>query len=398
MSPTKRLYHEDSSLFSFTARVVGHGEWEGRPTVVLDQTAFYPESGGQGGDWGTIGPAEVFDTQVDDHGVIHHIVDPSKVDELALGAEVTAQLDVARRRDHMAQHTGQHMLSSAAWRLFEAKTVSSRLGQNDNTVDIDIRGLSPEQIARLEEVVNAKIDEDLAVETFFPSPQELEDLPLRRSVKVDENVRVVAIGDFDMVPCGGTHAARTSQVGLLKILAAESYKKKIRITFVCGPKARRVLGTHYEVLKDLGHQFTCHPLAVPAAVDKLRRDLEDEKTNHRDTMSRLARMHADSLLQRTAGDLVIAQFDGIEAETLKEIAKQVVTRPSAVALLASRGPEGCDVFVTRHPDSQFDCGRLVKEVARLANGKGGGRPEHAAGRLPPEADWLRLLEEQGISR
>lgn len=396
MTSTRRLYHEDSSLFSFTARVVGHGEWEGRPTAVLDATAFYPESGGQSGDWGTIGPVEVLDTQVDAHGVIHHIVDPSKVDELALGAEVTAQLDVTRRRDHMAQHTGQHMLSSAAWRLLEAKTVSSRLGQNYNTVDIDTRSLSSEQAAALEELVNAQIEEDLPVKTFFPSPQELENLPLRRSVKVVEDVRVVAIGDFDMVPCGGTHTARTSQVGLLKILAAESYKKKIRITFVCGAKARRVLSEHYEVLKDLGHRFTCHALEVPAAVDKLQRDLEAEKTHHRDAKDRLARIHADFLLRDTRGDYFIGEFDGFEIETLKEIAKAVVTRPNAVALLASHNQDGCDVFVTRHPSSAFDCGAFVKALAQKVSGRGGGRPEHAAGRLPSQADFKHLLSELGV--
>ncbi len=230
-SATTRLHYDDPMLLEFEAEVTAHGRFGERHSVILDRTAFYPESGGQLGDVGTLGARAVLDVQVDDAGVVHHIVEGEAP---AVGSTVEGVVERSRRRLHMALHTGQHMLSRALLDEAGAETVSSRLGSTSCTIDVHLASLDEAAVARAEDLVNRVIEDDLAVRQFFPSPEELARLPLRRAPKVSENIRVVDAGGFDVSPCGGTHCTRTSQVGVVTVTGVERYKGKGRVTFLAG--------------------------------------------------------------------------------------------------------------------------------------------------------------------
>ncbi len=219
---TERLYFGDPFLFQFSARVVGHGTWKGARSLVLDRTAFYPEAGGQMADRGVLGGLGVSDVQVDDAGVIHHVVTlPPEQTLPEPGSVLGGTIDAPRRRVNMALHTGQHMLSRALVDVAGAQTVSARLGETLCTIDVDLESLDERRVAEAEECVNALIDEDVSIRAFFPTPEELATLPLRRAPKVTDNIRVVQIGAFDVSPCGGTHCTRSAQVGLLRVVGVE---------------------------------------------------------------------------------------------------------------------------------------------------------------------------------
>jgi len=392
MTPTVRLYYDDPLLLDFTATVVAHGAFAGAPSVLLDRSAFYPESGGQMADRGRLGGLPIADVQVDDDGLVHHLLEGSAL--LDVGASVTGGVDRARRRVHMALHTGQHMLSRALTDLAFAATVSSRLGETTCTIDVDRETLDERLVAEAEALVNAVVDDDAPIRAFFPTPAELAALPLRRAPKVTENIRVIAIGDLDVSPCGGTHCTRTAQVGLLRITGIERYKGKARVTFSAGPRARRELWDEAGVLRDLGKAFTCGPRDVPTAVEKLRRELGDAREALGHTRGRLADAAATDLAAAAATDpdhRAIAVFDDTGVEILRRIAGRVAATPAAVAFLASRSDSGLAVMISRGPASRFDCGAFLKRVAAAAGGRGGGRPEHAEGRLPADADWPALV-------
>jgi alanyl-tRNA synthetase len=395
MSPTERLYYDDPFLHRFTARVAGHGTWSGAPSLVLERTAFYPEAGGQMGDRGVLGGLPVRDVQVDEQGVVHHLLDVPEGAALPVpGTELTGEVDRARRRVNMALHTGQHMLSRALVDVAGAATVSSRLGETLCTLDTDQDTLDERRVAEAEARVNDAIDEDLPIRAFFPTPQELAALPLRRAPKVTDHIRVIQIGDFDVSPCGGTHCTRTGQVGLVRVLGVERYKGKGRVLFSAGPRARRELWEEAGTLRALGRAFTCGPLEVPAAVDKLRRELTEAREALGAARARLAEHAAGELaaaLEASPDKRVVAVLDGAGPEQLRAVAARLTSRPQAVVLLAGRLPDGLPVLIARGAGSSFGCGAFLKRAAEAAGGRGGGRPEHAEGRLPAGTDWPSLV-------
>jgi alanyl-tRNA synthetase len=383
---TELLYHRDPLLLEFDATVVAHGAIGGRPSVVLDRTAFYPEAGGQMADRGRLAGAAIADVQVAD-GAVHHVLDGELP---AVGASVHGTIDKPRRRAFMALHTAQHILSRALIEAARAETVSARLGETSCTVDLAVATLDDAALARAVDLTNAVIDDDVPIRAWFPDDAELATLPLRRESKVDANVRIVAVGDFDLSPCGGTHCTRSAQVALVEVLGVERYKGMMRVTFDAGPRARRLVSAQSSSLRAMAGAMSCGPSDVPGAVERLRGDLKDARVARRLLGERAAGAIAAELAADATGRIV-AVLDAGDRELLRAVAARLTERPEAVALLAVREGDGLAVLAARGSASSFDCGALVKRVAAAAGGKGGGRPERAEGKLPLGADWPALV-------
>jgi alanyl-tRNA synthetase len=377
-----RLYHEDAYLRRFDASVVAVTTYKGKPAVILDRTAFYPEAGGQLGDRGTLGGAIVVDTQETDGGIVHVI----EGDAPAVGAAVTGELDWARRRQHMAQHTAQHLLSGTLLDRAHAPTQSARLGESALTIDVARDRIPDAELSAAEDLANDLVDDDLAIRAWFPTADELAQLKLRRDPKVDADIRVVSIGDFDFSPCGGTHCSRTSQLGSIRITSSERYKGMTRVTFVAARRGRAELFSRDQLLRGLATQFSCGPNEVPLAIEKLRRDAEASSTEIANLRSRIA-----SLVIAQLGDAprVIALVPG-DAELVRSIAAKL-SAAGRDALLAAPDGDGLHVVLFRAPGSTLDCGALFKQLSALAGGRGGGKPERAEGRLASAVDWLATV-------
>lgn len=383
---TRRLYHDDAYLRRFDASVVAHTTYKDKPALVLDQTAFYPEAGGQLGDRGTLGGLAVADTQELDNGTIVHLVSGELP---AVGTTITGELDWARRRQHMAQHTAQHLLSGTLLDRAQAPTASARLGETALTIDVARDRIPDAELAAAEDLANDIIDDDLAIRAWFPAADELAQLKLRRDPKVTADIRVVAIGDFDFSPCGGTHCARTSQLGSIRITGSERYKGMTRVTFTAARRGRTELFSRDHVLRALATQFSCGPAEVPGAIDKLRRDVETHSTELTALRSRLASAIVASLPGTGAA---IASIDG-DAELLRSVAAKLVATGRDAILSAPEG-EGAVVVVFRAPGSTLDCGALWKKLIAKVPGRGGGRAERAEGRLTgPVGDWPTLVSD-----
>ena len=377
---TRRLYHDDSYLRRFDATVLAITTYQDRPAIVLDATAFYPEAGGQLGDRGTLGGATITDTQELDDGTIVHLFTGD-----APEGRVTGELDWARRRQHMAQHTAQHLLSGALLDRAQAATQSARLGESALTIDVTRDRIPDADLAKAEDLANDLIDDDLAIRAWFPAPDELAAIKLRRDPKVTADIRVVAIGDFDFSPCGGTHVARTSQLSTVRIASSERYKGMTRVTFTAGRRARSELFARDQVLRGLASQFSCAPAEVPAAVDKLRRDLDTGKADATALRGRLAGLIADGL---PGADRVIAAIPGADAELLRGVAARLVGAGRDAILAA---PDGT-VVLFRAVGSSLDCGALWKQLAAAHGGRGGGKADRAEGRLATPAEpWAETI-------
>jgi alanyl-tRNA synthetase len=381
---TRRLYHDDAYLRRFDAQVIAQTTHRDRPAIVLDRTAFYPEAGGQLGDRGTLSGLTVSDTQELDDGTIVHIV----AGELpAVGTTVTGELDWARRRQHMAQHTAQHLLSGTLLDRAQAPTASARLGESALTIDAARDRIPDAELAAAEDLANDLIDDDVPIRAWFPTDDELAAMKLRRDPKVSANIRVVAIGDYDFSPCGGTHCARSSQLGTIRITSTERYKGMTRVTFTAGRRARAELFTRDQVLRGLATQFSCGPAEVPAAIDKLRRNVEATTSEITNLRSRLA-----SILVESFGGTgpVVASIPG-DADLMRSVAGKLVAA-GRDAILSVSDDAGTAVILMRAPGSTLDCGAVWKQLSAKFGGRGGGKADRAEGRIPTQVvDWAQTI-------
>jgi len=389
---TERLEQHDPHLVHFDARVLAHGTMPGSeaPSVVLDRSAFYPESGGQMADRGTLGGASVLDVQIE-HDVVHHRLEGALP---AIGSRVEGAIDRSRRRTHMALHSAQHALSRALADLAGADTKSSRLGETACTVDVDVPGLADAKLSEAEGAVNALIDDDRPVRAWLPTDEELRTLPLRRAPKQTEGIRVVDLGGFDVSPCGGTHVTRTAQIGLFRIEGSERYKGGTRVTFSAGIRARSAARSEWLELGRAASRLAVPRGEVEAGIERLERRLRDEQERG----GRLRAELAERLAQRAEPDAKGRVYVDV-AEAGLELAKQLATtlaRREGLTVVVRASVEGAGhLVVMRGPGSRSDCGALLRRLAAAAGGKGGGRPEHAEGRLPAGFDVRSALDLDG---
>src|SRR5215831_4105947 len=270
---TDRLYFTDSALLQFTARVAEAERGEDVYKVILDRTAFYPTGGGQPNDTGKIGDAEVIDVSEDEAGrIIHSVKGPEPID---VDQEVFCVVDAARRIDHLQQHTGQHILSQAFIQACGAETRSFHMGAVTSTIDIELPSPSDDHMRAAEDIANRIVFEDRPMRVHFMNEEQAGQLPLRKESAVRGTIRVIEIEDFDWSPCGGTHAARTGQIGLIAIKSFERAKKMTRVEFICGRRALiEYRGTH-SVATRIARLFSADR---ESAVDSVERLIQENKS------------------------------------------------------------------------------------------------------------------------
>ncbi len=390
---TKKKYWDDPFAATFEARGVKGATFDGRPAVVFDETIFYPEGGGQLGDTGELRvgaeSVRVVDTQIDDAGVIHHVLERA----IAGGDDVTVTgtIDVARRRDHMAQHTAQHMLSRALLDEARAPTVSARLGASSCTLDVNRSAISDADLQRAEDLVNDVIRSDVSVRSLFPTAEELASMDLRRAPKVSAGVRIIDVEGFDLTPCGGTHCTRTGQIGLVRVASLERYKGKMRVSFHAAGRALADARAKETALVSLAQKLTCGPLDVGAAVAKLQTELKQRMELLGSTRGELLELLATKILAESppspSGTTIVrVARTADDVGMLQSLAGKLASaRPDVVAICTSPDADAQLVVVQRGSSASFDCGAWLKALADRTGGRGGGRPERAEGRIPKGA-------------
>ena len=386
---TERLYYDDAYLTAFDAVVTGCAPAEGGYCVRLDRSAFYPTSGGQPFDTGTIGEARVLDVFVDGEHDVGHLVDRP----LTVGQAVRGEIDWARRFDHMQQHAADHMIASALWRLLGGVTIGLHISRDVSTIDVampeGVTRISPQDIRRVEDDVNARVQRDVPVRCWFPEEKELAQLPLRKPPTVSEHVRIVAIGDDEMVACGGTHPATAGQLGLVKILGVAPARGKMRVSFVAGMRALNDYRQSFDGAHSAANLLSTGVDKLPDQVAALQESLKkaEFELNHlrRDlTLNRLTEM-IDAAPQLPDGPAVIARILEGDANLLKDAASHMIKKPGIVALLGvMTGPESAMFAFARSEDVDIHMGRLLGAAAKPLGGKGGGRPDFAQGGGRPQ--------------
>jgi alanyl-tRNA synthetase len=374
---SERLYYADAYLIEFDAVVRDVLKEDDRWIVTLDRTAFYPTSGGQPFDIGTLDAAQVLDVFDREDGTVGHVVDR----ELEKNSRVRGHVDWVRRFDHMQQHTGQHLLSAAFEREVGAKTVSFHLGTSAATIDLD-KELSAEQISRVEDTVNNVLWEDREISVKFVTAHEAAKLPLRKDPARAGDLRIIEIKDYDLSACGGTHVRSTGGIGIVAIAGFERFKSGMRVEFLCGYRAlqgwrasRRSVSAGVRLLSVL-------PEELPAAIERLQTTNKQLQKTQEGLYERLAIHEAGGLVgtgDKVGATTVVASIvQGWDANGLKKLAAAIVSRPSTVAVLVSSESPSL-IVVARSQDLPLDTGEVLKQLVGQFGGKGGGKGSLAQG-------------------
>jgi len=389
---TKRLYYTDSYLKEFSGSIIDQRDMDKKPAVILDQTAFYPESGGQPYDTGYLGDVRVLKVAEDDAGNVLHILEQ----ELA-GGPVAGRIDWERRFDHMQQHTGQHILSQAFVAMAQARTLSFHMGQQSSTIDLDIAQPSPGQMEEAQELASSTVFQNRPVHVIMTDRDGLGSLGIRKESQREGEIRVIDVDGFDRSACGGTHVRNTGEIGLICILGYEKYKGGTRLEFVCGGRALKAFQKDHELLKRLSRLHSAIPEAIPEVTEKLLQEKMSLGREVEDLRDQILDVEAKELLasmERTAYAATVRKiYSGRSLENIKTLAQKVVGQHGALAILAISDAK--QIVVARSKDLPGSCNDAVKRAVSELGGKGGGRPEFAqAGGFPEDAlpQWMQSLE------
>ncbi len=376
---TNRLYHLDPYQAEFTATVKDKKVEGDRIELILDQTCFYPTSGGQPFDTGTINHIPVIDVFERGDGEIVHILNEDiKTDT------IEGRIDWERRFDNMQQHSGQHILSQCFLKIFEAQTTSFHLGDEITTIDITKDELTWEEAEEVEKLANSIVLADKPIKTHLISEEQAENFNLRKppTKSRERYIRVVEVEGFDFSACGGTHCLSTGEIGLIKIRRWERKKGNTRVEFFCGWRAIKDYNWKHRMISDLAGSLTVKDKELHLAIEKLIDENRDIRRELNEVKARLLDYEAEELIDEAIEieeiRVVSEVFEGRELGEIRQLAGKIAGQEKCIALLGLKGEKASLIFA-RSEDLDINMKELIKGACVIIKGRGGGRPSWAQG-------------------
>ncbi len=366
MNPTERLYYTDAYLRAFDAQVVAFGNGK----LYLDRTAFYPASGGQPSDLGTIGTLPVSDV-IDEGDRIAHAVTGDA--EASVSGTVRCEIDWTRRFDHMQQHSGQHLLSAVLAQLFNIQTVSFHLGSDSSTIDVAAGSLDSAQLRKTENRANEIVFENRPIAVTFAASSA--DLGLRKPSEREGELRIVSISDLDRSACGGTHVRSTAEIGPVAIRKLDKIRGNVRIEFLCGLRAIGRAAADFDALSKVSRLLSAAPDEVPGLIESQTSRLIELEKAYRKLAAEAAQRQGRDLYESTApgpdGLRRLLRKSRIDDE-LRALAQGFTSGPKSVLIAICDDPPS--LLVAASKDAGIHAGDLVKKAVSANGGRGGGSP------------------------
>ena len=381
---TSRLYYTDAYATAFDGRITdvsGDGQ-----RVYLDRTAFYPTSGGQPYDLGSLGGLQVADIVDEDERIAHVLAAP--LSGLAIGDSVHGEIDWQRRFDHMQQHTGQHVLSAVFATLFGYETASVHFGADRSSLDLDVGAIDAAQLGEAERRANEIVFENRPVSVSFEDAATA--TGLRKPPTREGTLRIVTIADLDRSACGGTHVRATGEIGAITLRGTERIRKQTRVEFLCGGRVVRQARADFEALSAIALSVKASLAEAPALVAAQSAELRDTMAARKRLEGELAVHQARALYEMTAPTpggvrVAVLRRDGGSLEDIRPLAQAFASLPKTVFVAAVPAP--ATVLVAAADDAGVDAGRVLKPALGAVAGRGGGSPRLAQGTVP-NADAL----------
>lgn len=380
---TKKLYRDNVYLSICDAEVL---KVEGND-IVLDQTVFFPEGGGQSCDMGTINNFEVQDVQEINNEVIHTVKDHN----FNIGDKVSCQINWAHRFDNMQRHCGEHIMSGMWFREYGGVNRGFHMGDNYMTVDISLEEnpkyteVTWEMAQHIEDCTNEAIWQNLPViSRHFDRKKEAENLPLRKALAIEENITIVCVGDInnpsDCVACCGTHPATSGQVGLLKIYKVEKNKGMFRIYFEAGKRAMADFDAKHDIITEISNKYSAGTDDLIKKLDAQEDRYKELKQTHTKLRNSIIKIRQDEIEAALddCSDILLYRYDDMLIDDLLNIGRPLMDKVKKLLLIADDSSNTLLLF----SNGTVECGKLVKENASIYNGKGGGNKNNARAIFP----------------
>ena len=356
---TRKLYYENCLLREFTAQVMDCRQEDGKNIVILDATAFYPEGGGQACDVGTLGEAQVLDVQEKDGEILHFCDRP-----LAVGARVAGRICWERRFDLMQHHTAEHILSGIIHKRFGYHNVGFHMGANMVTFDFDGE-IAPDALQEIEAEANRAVWENLPVNCFVPSREELPNIFYRTKRALPWPVRIVEIPGYDSCACCGIHVPCTGQVGLIKLLTCVKFHQGARIEMVCGLRAYNYVNQIFGENRKISHLLSAKMPETAQAVEALLKAQQEEKFRSVGLKSKLFAAIAESY-RHIACPL---HFEGpMSGSDLRELTEAITKVCGSAVVCAGADESGYTLCILGE-----NARGMGTAAAKALNGRGGGK-------------------------
>jgi len=390
------LYMQDPLNLTFDAIVKSKKALsDGKFAVQLESSYFYPTSGGQAHDTGSIGGAKVLDVFKDESGeAVVHILDS----DIPIGP-APARIDTDRRMRHMQHHSGQHLLSQCFHRLLGLETLSAHIGgQTPSSIDLPDRAISSHELKKIEFYANQIIYENRLITSYIVPPEEIDSISLRRPPKVSGDVRVIEIEDFDFSACGGTHCPQTGMIGLLKILKLERQNQKTRVYFSSGKHAFEIFNDYHEIVTTLANQMSIHIEDIVETVQHQTETLRSTQKNMRKLQREQIVFEAKDMAARAitiSGQRVVqGLFKSRPADELRALANQFKDMPQLVTLLATYNGKKISMLATCTVDTRISARELLtKHLSRIGGSGGGDNQISQGGGSASEEQAAVIFEE-----
>lgn len=383
MIETRRLYYEDVYKKEFEATVLECREAKKGYQVLLDESAFYPEGGGQPSDFGTLGEARVSEVHEKDGELLHYTDRP-----LEAGQTVTGRIDWEHRFDLMQQHSGEHMVSGLIHEKYGYDNVGFHMGSD--VITIDFNGLlTEEQMAEIEQRVNEKIWENRAVEITYPTPLELEELPYRSKKELTGKVRIVRFPGVDLCACCGTHVTHTGEIGMVKLLSVVKFRDGVRMEMLCGKRVLNYLNMVSEQNHKVSVQLSAKAEKTAEAVARMQEEnfrLKGAVLRYEEEMNAV-----EAGKWENAGNVLLFK-EGMEADSLRKLTDAVMNTCNGRCAVFSRNADGSYKYAIG--EREGDLCSFTKEMNAALNGRGGGKPFFVQGAVQASEKEIRAFMEK----
>lgn len=372
-SMTETLYYKDIDKTEFEAEVVEVIKEKNLWKVILDKTCFYPEGGGQPADKGQLNDIPVSDVQKEGDSIYHYLPrDPGT-------GTVHGKIDTQWRHDFMQQHTGQHIISGALWRVGRYKTVSVHMGGDYTTIEIEAPEIPEEDLVKVETMANKVINDGLPISPIYTHQRELDKFPLRKPVTRGGDIRLVKIGDFDCVGCGGLHLDSTRKVELVKAIGVEKIRGNTRIAWKIGQRAFADYREKVTIVSDLKRLLETNPEQFVKKTRSLMEELSTIKRKCSQLESRLAEIMAQQLYDNgeeapdASRRIVTHSWNEEDNLLIKKILKILLKREKLLVCLVNISSGKLQWSIACSEDIDFPFDRVKGELLPVIDGKGGGR-------------------------
>lgn len=378
---TKKLYYTDSYLTDFTATVLSCNEGKKGYEVVLDQTAFYPEGGGQPSDEGILGGVKVKDVRIKDH-VIYHIVECP----LEVGSSVEAKIDFDKRFDMMQQHSGEHIISGLINKHYGYNNVGFHLSRENMTADVDGE-LTSEQVSEIEYLANEAIYKNIPVQGAIYGQEEVREMTYRSKIELNEDVRLVTIPGYDTCACCGTHVKYTGEIGMIKFISSERHRGGTRLTLACGKRALKDYSKKQEIVSSAMAILSAKPEMITSHLQKLQEEFNETKFKLAEVKGKLFSYKVEEYIKCNQATLCICE-EGLVPEELRKLCTLLIQKVDKTCLVVTPDATG---FKYALGNSQIDIRPLCKAMNMKFQGKGGGSSELCQGSLLGEWEEIKLF-------